>query len=150
MCLVLASAGLSAQLGQENHFSSGSLLFFQACVRTFRETPLQLLEKIKDVFNKTKTLLEKDWNIFSKNCNKSFAKCSSQGQEKYQGSKEPHRFVFYLLVPGIILVLLAVGGLLFYRWKWRVRRTTGEGDILYSRLEDSQVPTGSSVAGRWG
>lgn len=47
------------------------------CVRTFHETPLQLLEKIKDVFNKTKNLLEKDWNIFSKNCNKSFAKCSS-------------------------------------------------------------------------
>lgn len=48
------------------------------CVRTFHETPLQLLEKIKDVFNKTKNLLETDWNIFSKNCKKSFAKCSSQ------------------------------------------------------------------------
>lgn len=59
-------------------------------------------------------------------------------------------FVFHLLVPGIILVLLAVGGLLFYRWKRRVRRTPGEGDILYDRLEDSQVPTGSAVAGRWG
>ncbi|XP_042537340.1 macrophage colony-stimulating factor 1 isoform X1 [Dipodomys spectabilis] len=50
----------------------------KACVRTFHETPLQLLEKIKNVFNETKNLLENDWNIFSKNCNNSFAKCSSQ------------------------------------------------------------------------
>ncbi|XP_057356535.1 macrophage colony-stimulating factor 1 isoform X2 [Manis pentadactyla] len=50
----------------------------KACVRTFYETPLQLLEKIKNVFNETKNLLKKDWNVFSKNCNDSFAKCSSQ------------------------------------------------------------------------
>ncbi|XP_051021390.1 macrophage colony-stimulating factor 1 isoform X1 [Acomys russatus] len=50
----------------------------KACVRTFRETPLQLLEKIKNVFNETLDLLEKDKNVFSKNCNNSFAKCSSQ------------------------------------------------------------------------
>ncbi|KAL1772334.1 macrophage colony-stimulating factor 1 isoform X1 [Sigmodon hispidus] len=50
----------------------------KACVRTFRESPLQMLEKIKNVFNKTKYLLEENWNIFSKNCNNSFANCSSQ------------------------------------------------------------------------
>ncbi|XP_040854351.1 macrophage colony-stimulating factor 1 isoform X2 [Ochotona curzoniae] len=50
----------------------------KACVRTFHETPLSLLEKIKNVFNETKNLLKDNWNIFSKNCNKSFAKCSSQ------------------------------------------------------------------------
>uniref|UniRef100_A0A8C3VPX2 Macrophage colony-stimulating factor 1 n=1 Tax=Catagonus wagneri TaxID=51154 RepID=A0A8C3VPX2_9CETA len=50
----------------------------KACVRTFSDTPLRLLEKIKNVFNETKNLLKKDWNIFSKNCNNSFAKCSSQ------------------------------------------------------------------------
>ncbi|XP_031230999.1 macrophage colony-stimulating factor 1 isoform X1 [Mastomys coucha] len=50
----------------------------KACVRTFHETPLQLLEKIKNFFNATKNLLEKDWKIFSKNCNNSFAKCSSR------------------------------------------------------------------------
>ena len=50
----------------------------KACVRTFHETPLQLLEKIKNFFNETKNLLEKDWNIFTKNCNNSFAKCSSR------------------------------------------------------------------------
>ncbi|XP_039697065.1 macrophage colony-stimulating factor 1 isoform X1 [Pteropus medius] len=50
----------------------------KACVRTFSETPLQLLEKIKNVFNETKNLLKKDQNIFSKNCTNSFAKCSSQ------------------------------------------------------------------------
>jgi len=57
----------------------------KACVRTFYETPLQLLEKIKNVFNETKNLLKKDWNIFSKNCNNSFAKCSSQGWLNVQG-----------------------------------------------------------------
>ncbi|XP_006899374.1 PREDICTED: macrophage colony-stimulating factor 1 isoform X2 [Elephantulus edwardii] len=50
----------------------------KACVRTFYETPLQLLEKIKNVFNETKNLLKKDWKVFSRNCNESFAKCSSQ------------------------------------------------------------------------
>ncbi|EPY73191.1 macrophage colony-stimulating factor 1 isoform b precursor [Camelus ferus] len=50
----------------------------RACVRTFHETPLQLLEKIKNIFNETKNLLKKDWNVFSKNCNNIFAKCSSQ------------------------------------------------------------------------
>lgn len=43
--------------------------------------------------------------------------------------------VFHLLVPGIILVLLAVGGLLFYRWKRRVRRTPGEEGILWVRAK---------------
>ncbi|KAF6292701.1 colony stimulating factor 1 [Rhinolophus ferrumequinum] len=50
----------------------------KACVRTFHETPLWLLEKIKNVFNETKTLLKKDQNIFSKNCSTSFAECFRQ------------------------------------------------------------------------
>ncbi|XP_006866009.1 PREDICTED: macrophage colony-stimulating factor 1 isoform X2 [Chrysochloris asiatica] len=50
----------------------------KACVRTFYETPLQLLEKIKNVFNETRNLLNENWNVFSKNCSESFAKCSSQ------------------------------------------------------------------------
>ncbi|XP_077883089.1 macrophage colony-stimulating factor 1 isoform X3 [Ictidomys tridecemlineatus] len=54
----------------------------KACVRTFYETPLQLLEKIKNIFNETKILLEKDWNIFSKNCNSSFAECSSREDQQ--------------------------------------------------------------------
>lgn len=52
----------------------------KACVRNFSEPPLQLLEKIKNVFNETKNLLKKDQNIFSKNCSNNFAKCSSQGK----------------------------------------------------------------------
>lgn len=52
--------------------------------------------------------------------------------EQHEGSSDPQipESVFHLLVPGIILVLLAVGGLLFYRWKRRVRRTPGGEDIL--------------------
>ncbi|XP_006979560.1 macrophage colony-stimulating factor 1 isoform X2 [Peromyscus maniculatus bairdii] len=114
----------------------------KACVRTFRETPLQLLEKIKNVFNETKNLLEKDWNTFSKNCNNSFAKCSSPGHETLpRGSSDPQisGFVFHLLVPGIILVLLAVGGLLFYRWKRRSHRESQTLDSCVGRPEGSPL-----------
>lgn len=62
--------------------TKGGSTLLQACVRTFHETPLQLLEKIKNFFNETKNLLEKDWNIFTKNCNNSFAKCSSRGKHR--------------------------------------------------------------------
>ncbi|KAL2772096.1 macrophage colony-stimulating factor 1 isoform c precursor [Daubentonia madagascariensis] len=107
----------------------------KACVRTFYETPLQLLEKIKNVFNETKNLLKKDWNIFSKNCSNNFAKCSSQGHERQPvGSSGPQLrgFAFRLLVPSIILVLLAVGGLLFYR---RRRRSHQEPQTVDSPME---------------
>ncbi|XP_075415302.1 macrophage colony-stimulating factor 1 isoform X2 [Tenrec ecaudatus] len=50
----------------------------KACVRTFNETPLQLLEKVKNVFNETKQLLQNNGNVFSKDCRDSFAKCSGQ------------------------------------------------------------------------
>ncbi|XP_046323123.1 macrophage colony-stimulating factor 1 isoform X3 [Marmota monax] len=111
----------------------------KACVRTFYETPLQLLEKIKNIFNETKVLLEKDWNIFSKNCNNSFAECSSRGYKESSDPQSPE-FVFHLLVPSIILVLLAVGGLLFYRWR---RRSHRELQILDSPMRQ---PEGSPLA----
>uniref|UniRef100_A0A8C5LD66 Macrophage colony-stimulating factor 1 n=2 Tax=Jaculus jaculus TaxID=51337 RepID=A0A8C5LD66_JACJA len=110
----------------------------KACVRTFHETPLELLEKIKNVFNETKNLLEKDWNIFSQNCNNSYAKCSSQGHEwQHSGSLDPQLpgFVFRLLVPSIILVLLAVGGLLFYRRRRRSHRVPQTLDSPMRRPE---------------
>ncbi|XP_025273104.1 macrophage colony-stimulating factor 1 isoform X5 [Canis lupus baileyi] len=114
----------------------------KACVRTFYETPLQLLEKIKNVFNETKNLLKKDWNIFSKNCNNSFAKCSSQGHEKQQeGPSGPQlpRFAFRLLVPSVILVLLAVGGLLLYRRRRRSHREPQAADSPVEQPEGSPL-----------
>ncbi|XP_007529414.1 macrophage colony-stimulating factor 1 isoform X2 [Erinaceus europaeus] len=111
----------------------------KACVRTFNETPLQLLEKIKNVFNQTKTLLKKDWNIFSKNCNDSFAKCSSQGHNSQRSNPQLPGFVFHLLVPSIILVLLAVGGLLFYRWKQRSHRKPQTVDSPMEQPEGSPL-----------
>ncbi|XP_055259743.1 macrophage colony-stimulating factor 1 isoform X2 [Moschus berezovskii] len=110
----------------------------KACVRTFHETPLQLLEKIKNVFNETKNLLKKDWNVFSKNCNNSFAKCSSHGHERQHkdaSDPQPPGFVFRLLVPSVILVLLAVGGLLFYR---RRRRSHREPQMVDSPMEQPE------------
>ncbi|XP_064344874.1 macrophage colony-stimulating factor 1 isoform X2 [Camelus dromedarius] len=114
----------------------------RACVRTFHETPLQLLEKIKNIFNETKNLLKKDWNVFSKNCNNIFAKCSSQGHERQRKGPSDHQlpsFVYHLLVPSVILILLAVGGLLFYRWRRRSRR---ELQIVASPMEQ---PEGSPL-----
>ncbi|XP_076976098.1 macrophage colony-stimulating factor 1 isoform X4 [Tamandua tetradactyla] len=114
----------------------------KSCVRTFYETPLQLLEKIKDVFNETKNLLKNDRNIFSKNCNDSFAKCSNQGHERQRvAPSEPQLpgFAFRLLVPSVVLVLLAVGGLLFYR---RRRRSLREHQTVDSPTEQ---PEGSPL-----
>ncbi|XP_019479731.1 PREDICTED: macrophage colony-stimulating factor 1 isoform X2 [Hipposideros armiger] len=110
----------------------------KACVRTFHEKPLQLLEKIKNVFNETKNLLKKDQNIFSKNCNNSFAKCSSQGPVPQPLVPQPRGLVSHL-VPGVILVLLAVGGLLFYSWR---RRSHQEPQTVDSPMEQ---PEGSPL-----
>nr|XP_007975852.2 macrophage colony-stimulating factor 1 isoform X2 [Chlorocebus sabaeus] len=114
----------------------------KACVRTFYETPLQLLEKVKNVFNETKNLLDKDWNIFSKNCNNSFAECSGQGHERQrEGSSSPQlqESVFHLLVPSVILVLLAVGGLLFYRRRRRSRQEPQRADSPLEQPEGSPL-----------
>lgn len=48
----------------------------KACVQNFSESPLWLLEKIKNVFSETQNLLRMNQNIFSTNCSDSFAKCS--------------------------------------------------------------------------
>lgn len=50
-------------------------------------------------------------------------------KERHSDPQLP-RFTFHLLVPSIILVLLAVGGLLFYRRRWRVRRGPKRGGQL--------------------
>ncbi|XP_024908001.1 macrophage colony-stimulating factor 1 isoform X3 [Pteropus alecto] len=112
----------------------------KACVRPFSETPLQLLEKIKNVFNETKNLLKKDQNIFSKNCSNSFAKCSSQGHEQPPPEPQRHGFAFRLLIPsGVILVLLAMGGLLFYRCRRRSRQEIQTVDSPMEQPEGSPL-----------
>lgn len=55
------------------------------------------------------------------------------GHERQQeGPSDPQLrgFTFHLLVPSITLLLLAVGGLLFYRWRRRVRRAPERGGQL--------------------
>ncbi|XP_058394720.1 macrophage colony-stimulating factor 1 isoform X3 [Diceros bicornis minor] len=114
----------------------------KACIRTFNETALQLLEKIKNVFNETQHLLKNNWNIFSKNCSNNYAKCSSQGHERqHVGPSDPQLpgFVFHLLVPSIILVLLAVGGLLFYRRRRRSHRELQTVDFPMEQPEGSPL-----------
>ncbi|XP_053771557.1 macrophage colony-stimulating factor 1 isoform X1 [Desmodus rotundus] len=50
----------------------------EACVQNFSESPLRLLEKIKNVFSEMKNLLKDNQDPFSKDCNDSFAKCPSE------------------------------------------------------------------------
>jgi hypothetical protein len=57
-------------------------------------------------------------------------------------------FVFHLLVPSIILVLLAVGGLLFYRWRRRVR--TSQEERRVSLKGRAQAGVGVQVGGQPG
>lgn len=78
-------------LNLNNCFTKDSEEHDKHCVRTFSETPLQLLEKIKNVFNETKHLLKNDWTIFSKNCNESFSKCPKPGKRPRRGSVEGSR-----------------------------------------------------------
>lgn len=61
--------------------------------------------------------------------------------EQHEGSSDPQipESVFHLLVPGIILVLLAVGGLLFYRWKRRSHRDPQTLDSSVGRPEGSSL-----------
>nr|XP_019586044.1 PREDICTED: macrophage colony-stimulating factor 1 isoform X2 [Rhinolophus sinicus] len=111
----------------------------KACVRTFHETPLWLLEKIKNVFNETKTLLKKDQNIFSKNCSTSFAECVRQGHELPAPQPQTPERVSRLLVPGVILALLAAGGLLFYRCRRRSHQAPQTVDSPMERPEGSPL-----------
>ncbi|XP_037008341.2 macrophage colony-stimulating factor 1 isoform X1 [Artibeus jamaicensis] len=57
----------------------------KACVQNFSESPLWLLEKIKNVFSEMKNLLKDNQDIFSKDCSDSFAECSSQGWLNMRG-----------------------------------------------------------------
>lgn len=69
--------------------TQGNLLSFQACVQNFSESPLWLLEKIKNVFSEMKNLLKDKRDIFfGKNCTDSFAECSSQGKHQRAGKCE--------------------------------------------------------------
>ncbi|XP_037355248.1 macrophage colony-stimulating factor 1 isoform X2 [Talpa occidentalis] len=131
---------LSVSLNEKHCFTKDYDEHDKACIRTFSETPLQLLEKIKSIFNETRNFLKKDWKIFSKNCNDSFAKCASQGHDRQRveaSDLQPSGFVFPL--SSIILVLLAVGGLLLYR---RKRRSHREPHTVDSPMEQ---PEGSPL-----
>ncbi|XP_006763043.2 PREDICTED: macrophage colony-stimulating factor 1 isoform X2 [Myotis davidii] len=113
-----------------------------ACVQNFSESPLWALEKIKNVFNETKNLLKMNQSIFSKNCSDSFAKCSVPdiGGVLPPSTPQAREIVRPVLVPSAFLVLLAVGGLLLYRW--RRRRSHRELQPVDSPLEQ---PEGSPL-----
>ncbi|XP_036894675.1 macrophage colony-stimulating factor 1 isoform X3 [Sturnira hondurensis] len=113
----------------------------KACVQNFSESPLWLLEKIKNVFSEMKNLLKDNQDIFSKDCSDSFAECSSQGHKQPPTPQPPEP----LLPPlasgggGVILVLLALGGLLFYGWRRRSLREPQRVDSPMERPEGSPL-----------
>nr|XP_020856616.1 macrophage colony-stimulating factor 1 isoform X2 [Phascolarctos cinereus] len=47
----------------------------EACVRTFNNTPVQILEKVQNIFVETRRLLNDDWRVFNRDCTSSFDKC---------------------------------------------------------------------------
>ncbi|KAM5293794.1 macrophage colony-stimulating factor 1 isoform 2-T3 [Glossophaga mutica] len=113
----------------------------KACVQNFSESPLWLLEKIKNVFSETKNLLKDNQDIFSKDCNDSFAECSSPGDEQPPIPQPPEPLIRPALASGggVILVLLALGGLLFYGWRRRSRREPRTMDPPMERPEGSPL-----------
>ncbi|XP_028924056.1 macrophage colony-stimulating factor 1 isoform X2 [Ornithorhynchus anatinus] len=109
----------------------------KACVKTFYKTPLQMLVMVKDVFEETKKLLESDADAFVKDCSSSFTQCNQPGhKEQRLGPPDLPGLVFYLLVPSVILVLLAVGGLLFYLQR---HRTLRELRAVPIRMEQPEI-----------
>uniref|UniRef100_A0A7N4Q087 Colony stimulating factor 1 n=1 Tax=Sarcophilus harrisii TaxID=9305 RepID=A0A7N4Q087_SARHA len=110
----------------------------EACVRTFNNTPVQILEKVQNIFVETNRLLKDDWRIFDRDCTSSFAKCVSSGPERQNMGSPVLQFQgsdFWVLIAGILLVLLAVGGLLFYKQRQRNRQELQPAEILLEQPE---------------
>ncbi|XP_068946521.1 macrophage colony-stimulating factor 1 [Petaurus breviceps papuanus] len=49
----------------------------EACVKTFNNTPVQILEKVQNIFVETRRLLNNDWRVFDRDCTSSFDKCGN-------------------------------------------------------------------------
>ncbi|XP_039394004.1 macrophage colony-stimulating factor 1 isoform X2 [Mauremys reevesii] len=115
----------------------------QACSREFSRPPEKMLQLVKDFFQEVMDLLDNNVD-FKRDCSKTYQKCSDalkketpspeQRRRKAQ-PKETHREVMsYVLVAilAIVAILLAVGGLLFYKHKSRTqeRRLQQRGNVL--------------------
>ncbi|XP_043356305.1 macrophage colony-stimulating factor 1 isoform X3 [Dermochelys coriacea] len=103
----------------------------QACSKEFFMPPEKMLQLVKNFFHQVMVLLDKNVD-FKRDCSKTYQKCSATKKEvpspdqrrKEAQPKETQREVMsYVLVAVLatVAILLAVGGLLFYKHRSRTQ-----------------------------
>ncbi|XP_030417060.1 macrophage colony-stimulating factor 1 isoform X2 [Gopherus evgoodei] len=115
----------------------------QACSREFSMPPEKMLQLVKDFFQEIMDLLDKNVD-FKRDCSKAYQKCSNapkkeppspeQRRKKAQPKETQREVMSYVLVAilAIVAILLAIGGLLFYKHKSRTqeRQLQQRGNVL--------------------
>ncbi|XP_017676813.1 PREDICTED: macrophage colony-stimulating factor 1 isoform X2 [Lepidothrix coronata] len=101
----------------------------QMCFKEFTTSPYEMLVLVKDFFQDINQLLQNQ-ETFEKDCSHVYHRAclGPRGAESppEQRRKEPpgreglQEPLVFVVVPGVVAVLLAVGGLLFYKYKCRV------------------------------
>ncbi|XP_013924767.1 PREDICTED: macrophage colony-stimulating factor 1 isoform X3 [Thamnophis sirtalis] len=100
------------------------------CIKTFSRTAEQTLQLVHKYFSQAKQFLSKA--TFTDDCSGVFQKCSESQEkdavspEKRFKKSEPRNVqgtsVTYVVIPSVLGILLALGGLLFYLHKSRILR----------------------------
>uniref|UniRef100_A0A8C3XTS0 Macrophage colony-stimulating factor 1 n=1 Tax=Chelydra serpentina TaxID=8475 RepID=A0A8C3XTS0_CHESE len=115
----------------------------QACSKEFSMPPEKMLQLVKNFFSQVMVLLDKNVD-FKRDCSKTYQKCSDapkkellspdQRRKEAQPKETQREVMSYVLVAilATVAILLAVGGLLFYKHKSRVseRRPPRSGNDL--------------------
>ncbi|XP_025045117.1 macrophage colony-stimulating factor 1 isoform X2 [Pelodiscus sinensis] len=103
----------------------------QACFKEFSVPPEEMLQLVKDFFGKVMVHLKKGED-FARDCSTTYQKCSNSPQKEPPSPDQRRRealpresrwvVMTYVLVASLatVVILLAVGGLLFYRHRVRV------------------------------
>ncbi|XP_073175841.1 macrophage colony-stimulating factor 1 isoform X2 [Lepidochelys kempii] len=125
----------------------------QACSKEFSMPPEKMLQLVKNFFHRVMVLLSKDVD-FKHDCSKTYQKCSDapkkelpspdQRRKEAQPKETQREVMSYVLVAVLatVAILLAVGGLLFYKHRSR----TQEGR-LQRRGNDLEEQEGSPLNG---
>ncbi|XP_039941816.1 macrophage colony-stimulating factor 1 isoform X4 [Hirundo rustica] len=101
----------------------------QMCFKEFTTSPYEMLVLVKDFFQDIKRLLQNQ-ETFEKDCSRVYRRACpgprKAGSSPEQRRKEPpvregrQEPLIYITVASVVAVLLATGGLLFYKYKSRV------------------------------
>ncbi|XP_053943855.1 macrophage colony-stimulating factor 1 isoform X4 [Cuculus canorus] len=101
----------------------------QMCFEEFTTSPYEMLVLVKQFFQDINELLQ-DHETFEKDCSQVYRR-TCLGPRKAGSSPEQHRKepaisegrqepLIYIMVASVVAILLAMGGLLFYKYKSRV------------------------------